>query len=56
MLGIVVDEAGGRPDMVRALCGIVKGLRVVLGLPENVTVYVSVAGTGIGCGPIPPGS
>ena len=55
-LGIVVDEAGGSSSVVRALCGVVKGLGGSLGLPANVTVRVAVAGTGIGCGSVPPGS
>jgi hypothetical protein len=55
-LGIVVDEAGDHPNVVRALCGVVKGLGGSLGLPANVTVRVAVAGTGIGCGSVPPGS
>eukprot|EP00658_Telonema_sp_P-2_P054181 TRINITY_DN4311_c0_g1_i20.p1 TRINITY_DN4311_c0_g1~~TRINITY_DN4311_c0_g1_i20.p1 ORF type:complete len:556 (-),score=89.73 TRINITY_DN4311_c0_g1_i20:133-1800(-) len=56
VLGIVVDEAGGCPNVVRALCSVVPGLRRRLGLPPNVKVLVAVAGTGIGCGFVPPGS
>jgi hypothetical protein len=55
-LGIVVDEAGDHPNVVRALCGVVDGVGRRLALPANVTVRVAVAGTGIGCGSVPPGS
>jgi hypothetical protein len=55
-LGIVVDEAGASPTVVRALCGVVDGVGRRLALPDNVTVRVAVAGTGIGCGSVPPGS
>eukprot|EP00658_Telonema_sp_P-2_P054178 TRINITY_DN4311_c0_g1_i17.p1 TRINITY_DN4311_c0_g1~~TRINITY_DN4311_c0_g1_i17.p1 ORF type:complete len:544 (-),score=89.89 TRINITY_DN4311_c0_g1_i17:133-1764(-) len=56
VLGIVVDEAGGCPNVVRALCRVVPDLGRRLGLPPNVKVLVAVAGTGIGCGSVPPGS
>ena len=54
VLGLVVDEAGAYPDLVRALCAI--GSAALYGVSKNMTARVAVAGAGIVLGDEPTGS
>ena len=54
LLGLVVDEAGGHPEVVRALCSI--GSAALTMVNRNFLARVAVAGTGIVSGGDPCGS